>query len=412
MSSRLIALGVRNGDSFFLEREGRSVLVDGGENQKVLCRLFKGVTGARYVDYLVCTHADADHINGLIGYLKDSNLNCSELWLPSYIGYRIEDILERPEESLAEITTELRKRISDFLKEEGRIDFRTFNEAILGDHERSDETEKKARGVLAEMISSDDVNAITKFLAESLSKTDCKYFELWPKAPSKRRPFEVWLQLYSENKYISHLTVRTIYSVENEYINLFKKMRQLIVAALKRGVRIRFFEFHKCLSYGGEPGFLEPVNSFEIVALSALKKLGAGFSLLQILALSIQNEQSLVFISPQNESLPAALFCADSDLKFYQPIRWSKGMVSTAPHHGSVSNDHAYWRFKVESGGLTIIWLRTHHRRVNELAKFLISANGQFIESTYCTDKQRVSIELWSHKGQWKVIRRTGFLHK
>jgi beta-lactamase superfamily II metal-dependent hydrolase len=89
MSSRLIALGVRNGDSFYLEKEERSVLVDGGQNQRGLCKLFKGVTGARYVDYLVCTHADADHINGLIGYLNDPTLICSELWLPSYIGYRI-----------------------------------------------------------------------------------------------------------------------------------------------------------------------------------------------------------------------------------------------------------------------------------------------------------------------------------
>jgi len=414
MSSRLIALGVRNGDSFFLEREGRSVLVDGGENQKVLCRLFKGVTGARYVDYLVCTHADADHINGLIGYLKDSNLNCSELWLPSYIGYRIEDILERPEESLAEITTELRKRISDFLKEteRGVIDFRTFNEAILHGSSLSGESEKTIRTILSEEASRDQENSMQESLINSLSKSNHEHFDQYRMESSVRKLLEEIFSSYVWEQYRDWLAIRSISPIAMCYVDLFKKMRELIVAALKRGVRIRFFEFHKCLSYGGEPGFLEPVNSFEIVALSALKKLGAGFSLLQILALSIQNEQSLVFFSPQNESLPAALFCADSDLKFYQPIRWSKGMVSTAPHHGSVSNDHAYCRFIVEGGGLTIIWLRTHHRRVNELAKFLISANGQFIESTYCTDKQRVSIELWSHKGQWKVIRRTGFLHK
>jgi len=35
MASRLIALGVRNGDSLYLEREGRSALVDGGENQRI-----------------------------------------------------------------------------------------------------------------------------------------------------------------------------------------------------------------------------------------------------------------------------------------------------------------------------------------------------------------------------------------
>ncbi len=409
MASRLIALGVRNGDSFYLEREGRSVLVDGGQSQRGLCRLFKGVTGARYVNYLVCTHADADHINGLIGYLKDKSLRCSELWLPSYIGYRIADILERPEESLAEITIELRKRISDFLKEKDALNILEFNEAVLGESARSEESEKTTRTILTEGALGDQGNSMQEALTTSLRKSDYLHFNQSRIQSSVRKLREEVFFSYVWEQYHDWLAIR---SIAMSYVDLFKKMRGLIVAALKRKVRIRFFEFSKHFSCGGEPGFLEPVNSFEVVNLSALKRLGAGLSLLQILALSIQNEQSLVFISPQNECLPAVLFCADSDLKFYQPIHWSSGMVSTAPHHGSVSNDHAYWRFVVESGGLTIIWLRTHHRRVNELAKFLISANGQLIESTYCTNKQRVSIELWSYKGQWKVVRKTGFLHK
>ena len=415
MASRLIALGVRNGDSFYLERERRSVLVDGGQSQRDLCRLFKGVTGVRYVDYLVCTHADADHINGLIGYLKDKGLRCSELWLPSYIGYRIEDILERSEESLAEITAELQKRISDLLKEKKALDILEFNETILRESPRSGDSEKAAWTMLAKEAlkdQSDSMQKTQKTVNDSLSKSNYVHFDPLRIESSVRKLFEEIFSSCACEEYQDRLIMGAIGSIARNYVDLFKRMRELIVAALKRGVRIRFFEFSKYSSGGGEPGFLEPVNSLEILSLSALKKLGAGLSLLQILALSIQNKQSLVFISPQNECLPASLFCADSDLKFYQPIHWSSGMVSTAPHHGSVSNDHAYWRFVVESGGLTIIWLRTHHRRVNELAKFLISANGQFIESTYCTDKQRVSIELWSHKGQWKVIRRTGFLHK
>lgn len=409
MASRLIALGVRNGDAFYLEREERNVLVDGGENQRDLCRLFKGVTGARHVDYLVCTHADADHINGLIGYLKDKSLRCSELWLPSYIGYRVEDILERPEESLVEITKELRKRVFDFLKEKDALDILEFKEAILRESPRSEELEKTARTIFAEGTLRDQGNSIQEALINSLGKSNFAHFDQFRIESSVRKLLEEVFFSYVWEQYHDWLAIR---SIAMSYVDLFKKMRGLIVAALKRGVRIRFFEFSKYLSYGGEPGFLEPVNSFEVVNLSALKRLGAGLSLLQILALSIQNEQSLVFISPRNECLPAALFCADSDLKFYQPIRWSKGMVSTAPHHGSVSNDHAYWRFVVEGGGLTIIWLRTHHGSVNQLADFLISANGQHVESTYCTGCQRISIELIPHNGQWKVVRKTSVLYE
>jgi len=310
---------------------------------------------------------------------------------------------------LAEITKELRKRISDFLKEKGALNILEFKEAILRESPRSEESEKATRTILTEEALRDQSNSMQEALINSLGKSNSVHFDQFRIESSVRKLLEEIFSSYVWEQYRDWQAIR---SIAMSYVELFMKMRKLIVAALKRGVQIRFFEFSKYLSYGGEPGFLEPVNSFEIVTFCALRELGAGLSLLQILALSIQNEQSLVFISPQNECLPAALFCADSDLRFYQPIRWSKGMVSTAPHHGSVSNDHAYWRFIVEGGGLTIIWLRTHHRRVNELAKFLISANGQLIESTYCTNKQRVSIELWSYKGQWKVVRKTGFLHK
>jgi len=387
-------------------------MVDGGESQIGLCRLFKGVTGARYVDYLVCTHADADHINGLIGYLKDPTLHCNQLWLPSYIGYRIEDILERSEESLAEITAELQKRISDLLKEKKALDFLEFNETILRESPRSGDSEKTSRTIFAEGTLKDQGNSMQEALINSLSKSNYVRFDPFGIESSVRKLFEEIFSSCACEEYQDRLIMGAIGSIARNYVDLFKRMRELIVAALKRGVRIRFFEFSKYSSGGGEPGFLEPVNSLEILTLSALKKLGAGLSLLQILALSIQNEQSLVFISPQNESLPAALFCADSDLKFYQPIRWSKGMVSTAPHHGSVSNSHAYWRFMVESAGLTITWLQTHHSSVNQLAGFLISVNGQHVESTYCAKLQRISIELVPNNGYWKVVRKTSVLYQ
>jgi len=291
MANRLIALGVRNGDAFYLEREERSVLVDGG--QIGLCRLFKGVTGVRYVDYVVCTRAHADHINGLIGYLKERNLLCSELWLPSYIGYRSEDILEKPEESLADITIEQRKRISYFLKEKDAPDILEFNAAVIFESLRPGDSEKTTRTTLTEEALRDQENCMQEALISSLNQSDYLYFDPFRIESSVRKLFEEIFPSYAGLEYRDWLAIRSISPIAKSYVELFMKMRELIVAALKRGVRIRFFEFSKYFSCGGEPGFLEPVNSFEVVNLSALKRLGAGLSLLQIFALSIQKSKTL-----------------------------------------------------------------------------------------------------------------------
>lgn len=234
MANRLIALGVRNGDSFYLEREERSVLVDGGQNQRGLCKLFKGVTGARYVDYLVCTHADADHINGLIGYLKDKSLRCSELWLPSYMGYRIEDILERSEESLAEIMAELQKRISDLLREKKALDILEFNETILREAPRSEESEKTARTIFAEGTLKDQGNSMQEALINSLSKSDFLYFDPLRIETSARKLFEEIFSSCAWEEYQDRLIMGVMGSIAKSYVELFGKIQELIAVALKR----------------------------------------------------------------------------------------------------------------------------------------------------------------------------------
>lgn len=86
MADRLIAIGVKNADSFFLQRDNRNALIDGGLSEKEFPQLFKEATNSIFVDILVCTHADKDHLGGLLGYLKDSDLKCSELWGTKLFG--------------------------------------------------------------------------------------------------------------------------------------------------------------------------------------------------------------------------------------------------------------------------------------------------------------------------------------
>ncbi|MEW6046869.1 MAG: MBL fold metallo-hydrolase [Bacillota bacterium] len=60
-TSKFIAIAVAQGDAFFLERDGRTVLVDGGASARNFLRQFARATGRCKVDIVVCTHNDADH---------------------------------------------------------------------------------------------------------------------------------------------------------------------------------------------------------------------------------------------------------------------------------------------------------------------------------------------------------------
>jgi beta-lactamase superfamily II metal-dependent hydrolase len=80
-SARFLALPVGQGDAFFLKSPDGSVLVDGGRSVEGFRELFERVTGQREVDVVLCTHNDADHANGVLGFLR-SGLGCREVWLP------------------------------------------------------------------------------------------------------------------------------------------------------------------------------------------------------------------------------------------------------------------------------------------------------------------------------------------
>jgi hypothetical protein len=91
--ARFIAIPVAQGDAFYFERENLSVLIDGGSNQSAFATMFQGITRKNSVDIVVCTHNDADHSKGLIGYLE-SGLGCKEVWLPGRWLSVLPDVLK------------------------------------------------------------------------------------------------------------------------------------------------------------------------------------------------------------------------------------------------------------------------------------------------------------------------------
>ncbi len=103
------ALPVNEGDSFLLRTEDMTVLVDGGKNRRdILKLLHKEKIANKHIDLLICTHYDADHINGIIGILKSGQYSFKEIWLPEVLGSLGYTLSER----VGEIIGFLREHIS------------------------------------------------------------------------------------------------------------------------------------------------------------------------------------------------------------------------------------------------------------------------------------------------------------
>lgn len=92
---KFISLSVNQGDSFYLERDGKKILVDGGRSRNGFANQFVRITCTKSIDVLVCTHADADHINGLLGFFE-AGFSSREVWLPGTWTSRLVDLLINP----------------------------------------------------------------------------------------------------------------------------------------------------------------------------------------------------------------------------------------------------------------------------------------------------------------------------
>lgn len=79
--AKFTAIGVGEGDSFYLDTGTKTILVDGGKAEKGFPSQFRTSIDKEEVDILVCTHCDADHANGIFGFLQ-AGLTCKEVWLP------------------------------------------------------------------------------------------------------------------------------------------------------------------------------------------------------------------------------------------------------------------------------------------------------------------------------------------
>lgn len=364
-TARFIALPVGQGDAFYLESGGFSVLVDGGGSRKKLPQLFKKYTKKQHVTVLAITHNDSDHVNGVIGFLE-SDLLCEELWLPGSWAYRINDILENPYDFLDELMTDI--EILFKILDGDSISFENLGNIVSNFIEMRDTITKKDLPMLLEIVRRGQ--RVENYFLDNSSK------------------------LLKSLKFVK------------ESIYLLKVIAQIFELAKRRGIRIRFFEY--------TPKKIPPLKidfyTYKIFPVNAVEKttdkIAKNIRALPYLALTRSNKESLVFISPKASGHPGVLFTGDSDLSFKSEIPWEEVSLITVPHHGSGDNKNAYARFNAEKRNKEeVIWVRSDKNSKSRPDSIFYTVPGE----RFCTTCKKCHIYkqpliFLDKRGKWVAL--------
>lgn len=388
---RFIAIPVAQGDAFYLEREGFSVLIDGGRSKSSLPSLFQAVTKTDGVNVVICTHNDADHANGIIGFLE-SGLRCDEVWLPGRWLSVLPDVLK----PFVEV-------------------FSTLVEDI---HETADSSEIKTQALSPSLIETyaehvRHPGADTPSSEEVLTVAEDGWPETCVRILEQAEPWEVlpqWLEhcgadsglvwpypLYRYYRQLSMADIQLLWSA----IDAASRIRAIATVAFHRGIPVRWFEFNTIEPSGGIQA-LQPINAREVARVRS--RVGP---LLTFLALTVSNKESLVFWSPPTDQHPGVLFTADSDLASASLPTSLAHAIVTAPHHGSEANESAYKTVAVHApmDFPSITWVRSDGRYRSRPGSTYLGLVSRRL-CTLCrraggTSTAKQTVQLFSRGGVW-----------
>lgn len=341
MPSKFISLPVSQGDFFYLYRNSKHIVFDAGRYSNVSATLYLTYTGQNVIDYLICSHNDADHAEGVMGLLE-GQLTVKEVWLPARWAETI-TIISRSTNWQMEIIKEVLNESDELLDSIESLE--DFGDRIF---EKS------------EQIRSGD-----KLSKEAFDKNIEKMCdELSPNS------FLTLMNIYLSPK----MSIRE--KVIFDCIQTAERILKIATLAYSHGSVIRWFDHDKFKDHsiykpsGGE-SFLRPLNSIEIKDFEIKSK-----KLLHELALSKVNRASLVFSSEVDHE-PSVLFTADSDLANVDlsSIESSQILV-TSPHHGSKANDCVYDKLEDHNP----IWIRSDMRKKTRPSKRYLDQTDR-----YCT---------------------------
>ena len=329
---RFIALPVSAGDAFFLDLGHHSVLVDGGRNRTAFPGIFRSYACAAEVDVVVCTHNDADHANGILGFLDESSLRCKELWLPGRWLAVLPHLL-CPREEVFNSLVDTVGEAEPCSHETGLCEDPAPQNADPSPLEwYYNEKMVRCPGASRDRDSGQSGGEVewSRMYADLFDRADP-----WESADNFRQdPPRTWRRRVRGGAGGAAARIHLLRSA----FRAARRIRNIVIRASRRHIRVRWFEFNEKRPGGGE-AWLRPLNAREVTAVPRLSE-----PLLSALALTVANRESLVFWAPSANRNPGVLFTADSNLSatYLPPQAELDGAVATAPHHGSDANKHVY----------------------------------------------------------------------
>ncbi len=344
--ARFIALPVGQGDAFYLETPKGSVLVDGGRSRSAFSTLFCQLTNRDGADVVIVTHNDADHTNGIIGFLE-GGLWCREIWLPGRWLHLLPYILRPMRELLLLLARQAEEAAGGIASAEEREEDTLLERyaASLPLAERPTEIERGE----AEEVNLDKYGwpfGLIPELERAAAENEWWVFE-YPWGPVIL-PWPEFIDLWA-------ILPRAAAQLLVEALTAAKRIRTIALKAFHRGIAVRWFEHYPAHPSGGTP-YLRPLSCRQIARMYPVPKA----ALLRSIALSVANRESLVFLNPPTRTAPGVLFTADSDLQGVGLPRLER-VIITAPHHGSEANRGAYTRI-AQVAGQSVTWVRSDGR--------------------------------------------------
>jgi hypothetical protein len=365
---RFVAIPVSQGDAFYLETTEGSALIDGGRSVSGFPGLFQSTTQSAGVDILVATHNDADHANGVLGFLE-AGLKCKEVWLPGRWAQVLPHVV-RPWEEIVYILAKQVEAV-DMDLQRGVPLLEQYAESVgkpkekyENDTEPLELDESGWPGALIHQL--ERASEEDSFWALPWAEYYFRFYVFFPPYTPKHRLFL-------------------------ESILAARRIRQIALTAYHRGIPVRWFEYDPTSPSGGR-SWLRPVNSRQMARVIPAQP----SVLLALLALTVWNKEGLVFWASPPYAGAGVFFTADSDLKGVR-IPPLDGAIVTAPHHGSEANKGVYSLISAP-----VVWIRSDGRFKNRPCPEYLQAQGKRF-CTLCrnTPYSKQAVTLWWRHDKW-----------
>ena len=354
------ALPVGRGDSFLL-RDGENIfLLDGGQYYQQVANFLKDREITK-INAIICSHNDSDHANGIIGVLE-SSIYVEEVWIPMTWQAFIKSAAQSHSWHHC-----LLKTIMDspaLFDKWQHCDFDKYKESKLNNKDYTDSPNGR----------NGDIGALIESLSESIN--DIKY--------------------YAYYNYISPQIMSNKIVPIADMLCAGDRIIRIIERAWNKGCNIRFFEYNPSDSCGKSK-----INGTQFIPVNCkeITKVKAHGSIVDILCLTVENRQSLVFRYDSHRG-SSVLFTADSDLSFTtSKIVFEKPAVVTAPHHGSADNASVYSKIQ----GSDITWVRSDCKTKKRPCQEYTRQSKRFCTLCNPANNSKQPVKLSWQKGVWNA---------